>query len=207
MARKTAFVNEVILKTLNQHQQLVSPEVKKATSLDDEVTEVLQKSNISDYDKAKLYSDVLQKYLTAKEQLHPVTTPTPVITDTPSYKSLYSNESIINTVPVKYKKRAENMLRFLNENEKIKWNKNGRVVYNGEVIPGSNITDLINDQMRNRKTFKPTGASQFSTALKLMNIPTELIGNVKRLTHIPRTSSKRVVHTPSQSYRKKWITI
>ena len=140
MARKTAFVNDVILKTLNQHQQLVSPEVKKATSLDDEVSEVLQKSNISDYDKAKLYSDVLQKYLTAKEQLHPVTTPTLVITDTPSYKSLYSNESIINTVPVKYKKRAENMLRFLNENEKIKWNENGRVVYNGEVIPGSNIT-------------------------------------------------------------------
>ena len=129
----------------SKHQQLVSPKVKKATSLDDEVNEVLQKLNISDYDMAKLYSDVLQKYLTAKEQLHPITTPTPVITDTPLYKSLYSNESIINTVPVKYKKRAENMLRFLNENEKIKWNENGKVVYKGEVIPGSNITDLIND--------------------------------------------------------------
>ena len=47
MARKTAFVNDVILKTLNQHQQLVSPEVKKATSLDDEVSEGFKDSKDS----------------------------------------------------------------------------------------------------------------------------------------------------------------
>ena len=42
MARKTAFVNEMILKTPNQHQQTVPPAVQKAATLD-EVGEILNK--------------------------------------------------------------------------------------------------------------------------------------------------------------------
>ena len=69
MARKTVFVNKMILKTLNQHQQTVPPAVQKAASLDDEVGEILNRKNVNDHDKAKFYSDVLQKYLIIKEQI------------------------------------------------------------------------------------------------------------------------------------------
>ena len=41
MAQKTAFVYEMILKTLNQHQQTVPPTVEKAATLDDELGEIL----------------------------------------------------------------------------------------------------------------------------------------------------------------------
>ena len=40
MSRKTAFVNEMILKTLNQHQQTVPPTVQMAATLDAEVGEI-----------------------------------------------------------------------------------------------------------------------------------------------------------------------
>ena len=43
MALKTAFVNEIILKTLNHHQQTVPPAVQKAVTVDDEVGEILNK--------------------------------------------------------------------------------------------------------------------------------------------------------------------
>ena len=56
MARKTAFVNEMILKTLNQHQQTVPRAVHKAATLD----EILNRKNVNDHDEAKMYSDVLQ---------------------------------------------------------------------------------------------------------------------------------------------------
>ena len=47
---------------------------------------------------AKLYSDVLQKYLTAKKQITPTGNLSPVVTPiTPL--SMYSNESILETVP------------------------------------------------------------------------------------------------------------
>ena len=61
MARKTVFVNEMILKTLNQHQQTVPPTAQKAATLDDEVGKIVNRKNVNDHDKAKLYSDVLQK--------------------------------------------------------------------------------------------------------------------------------------------------
>ena len=42
MARKTAFVNEMILKTLNQQQKIFTPAVQKAAILDDEVGEIFE---------------------------------------------------------------------------------------------------------------------------------------------------------------------
>ena len=112
MSRKVAFVNDMILKTLNQHQQTVSPDVKKAANLDDDISEVLKRRDVNVYDKAKLYSQVLQQYLYAKETIHPTQAPPPVVIDTKSSPSLYSDDSIIDTVPKQYKTRAANMLRF-----------------------------------------------------------------------------------------------
>ena len=112
MSRKVAFVNDMILKRLNQHQQTVSPDVKKAANLDDDISEVLKRRDVNVYDKAKLYSQVLQQYLYAKETIHPTQAPPPVVIDTKSSPSLYSDDSIIDTVPKQYKTRAANMLRF-----------------------------------------------------------------------------------------------
>ena len=53
MARKTAFVNKMIHKTLNQHQHTVPPVIQKAVILDDEVGEILNRKNVNDHDKAK----------------------------------------------------------------------------------------------------------------------------------------------------------
>ena len=39
MTRKTAFVDVMILKTLNQHQQVIPPAVQKEASLDDEMSD------------------------------------------------------------------------------------------------------------------------------------------------------------------------
>ena len=61
MDRKTAFVNEIFLKALNQHQQPVPPAVQKAATLDDEVGEILNKKHVNNHDKAKLYSYILFK--------------------------------------------------------------------------------------------------------------------------------------------------
>ena len=102
MARMTAFVNEMIIKTLNQHQQSIPPAVQKAATLDDEVGEILNRKNVNDHDKAKLYSDVLQKYLTAKERITHTENLSPLVTQTTPL-SMYSNESILDTVPKKYK--------------------------------------------------------------------------------------------------------
>ena len=100
MAQKTAFGNEIILKTLNQHQQTVPPAVQKAATLDDEVGKISNRNNVNDHDKAKLYSNVLQIYLTAKEHITHTGNISPVVTQTTPL-SMHSNESILETVPEK----------------------------------------------------------------------------------------------------------
>ena len=59
---------------------------------------IINKKNVNDHDKDKLYSDVLQKYLTAKEQITPTGNISPVVAQITTL-SMYSNESILETVP------------------------------------------------------------------------------------------------------------
>ena len=86
----------MILKTLNQHKQTVPPTVQKAANFDDEVGEILNRKTVNDHDKAKFYSDVLQKYLTTEEQIRPTGNLSQVVTQT-SPLSMYSNKSILET--------------------------------------------------------------------------------------------------------------
>ena len=49
-----------------------------------------------------------------------------------------------------------------------------------ETIPNSNISDLVNDAMRFRKSFNPTGSKEFCEVLNKMNVPKDLVRNEKR---------------------------
>ena len=50
----------------------------------------------------------------------------------------------------------------------------------GQPIPGSNIIDLVNDVLRQRKGIEPTGLQPFAEGLRAMNIPQDFVGNKKR---------------------------
>ena len=75
----------------------------------------------------------------------------------------------------------------------------------------SNIADLINDQMRSRKTFNPRGWLPFTEALNVVNVPNDLIGNPKRLNITAgKTEADNIIRTGGggSGYRDlcKWKT-
>ena len=110
---------------------------------------------MNDHDTAKLSSDVLHKYLTAKEQIiHTEKISSLGTQSTPS--SMYSDESILEIVP----KNTRHEL-------KPHWKDNGRVLYQDREITDSNIADLINDQVRSRKIFNPPGWLPFTGQLRI----------------------------------------
>ena len=47
----------------------------------------------------------------------------------------------------------------------------------GLVLPGTHVVDLINDAIRQRKTFRAAGRDTFVEGLSHINVPRELIGN------------------------------
>ena len=83
----------------------------------------------------------------------------------------------------------------------VDWNDRGELLHEGVAIPGSNITDLVHDLVRKRKTFDPIGWRQLASQLRGSNIPMELVGNVARRQHIQKgeiTPQKRQVTTPKK---------
>lgn len=146
------------------------------TRLDRQMHDILNADFVDDRDKWLTYRQVLQKYLRKL--------PVEDETDSDFKKSetkntsepCVSDEKILETVPAKFKTRAKNLLDFARNISSIEWDDKGIVKVNGKEIKG-NITDLVNDAVRHRKTFEADGRKYFSTALRRAGIPHELVGN------------------------------
>jgi len=84
---------------------------------------------------------------------------------------------------------------------RISWNDEGIVTIDGNVVKDSNISDLINDAMRERKTTKAAGRAQFARLLRALNIPSVLVGNRELLTATDSSSSniKKLGQPPTSS--------
>ena len=78
------------------------------------------------------------------------------------------------------KRKAELLLGMIKNNNNLTWDEQGVMSYKGKRIHGSNIIDLINDAIRQRKGVEPRGWKTFSKALHESNIPQEVIGNTSR---------------------------
>ena len=62
--------------------------------------------------------------------------------------------------------QSTNYLERIKHQPNMSWNERGEFVHNEEVVKGSNITDLVNDAVRHRKTFHPHDWQEFASALR-----------------------------------------
>ncbi|KAM0726794.1 hypothetical protein ACS0PU_006955 [Formica fusca] len=80
-------------------------------------------------------------------------------------------KKILDSVPksIYTENKARALLKYLIDipasNCKISWDRRGLVTIDGTVITESNIAELINDAIRERKTFKAAGRIQFARLL------------------------------------------
>ena len=116
----------------------------------------------------------------------------------PSVESL-SDEMIVRGIPKNMKTRAQALLARLKEREDaITWDDRGQVILKGDLIPKSNISDLISDAMRSRKHFNPVGVREFYDILYEINIPKDLV-NEKRW-------SKEEEEKEEKAWISNWLT-
>ena len=64
------------------------------------------------------------------------------------------------------------------------------MIYNGKLIQGSNIVDLIYDVLKGRKSSQPIGWQHFLRVLVDSNVPETLLSNVDRRTLFKEIKSK-----------------
>jgi hypothetical protein len=205
-AKKMALVEPRLLDGMQwQQQQLQNPMGKAMSSLDGDMQEVLTRPTISPGEKVKLYHQVLQRYMNYKDQREmaaeaPVrvsmvdTSPSPLVSDgsssstvpmtlppTPSDTPAGAIErELLDSVPMHMKKKAQLLVNRIKANPQLAWTDTGELVYKDQVIANTNVSDLVNDALRRRKHFEPSGWQIFAQAMKETNVPQDLIGHRER---------------------------
>ena len=144
----------------------------------------------ADDEVVKRYGDLLGRYLLygAKRRRSPPPPPAPTAPPTaPTLPTMKkpdaTDQQVIDTVPARYKSKARRLMDLIKKKEGvIDWNRdNNRLMVRGKLISDTDITDLVNDVMRERKgVAPPIGWQTFASALKEINVPSELIGHRKR---------------------------
>jgi hypothetical protein len=146
--------------------------------LETDLQNIMQNKSHAADAKLTIYNQVLQRYnkMLQKKQA-PYTLD--IVEETPS---VYKDSTILKGIPEKQQRYANLLLTHVNQNPNIKTNSKGEMIIYGNLIHGSNITDLIHDFSRESRT-RPLaiGAEMFAKVLDRSNIPRESIGNRQRL--------------------------
>lgn len=198
------------------------PTVKSAHNIDDQLSSIMQRRDLSDYDKALFYQDTLQKYLTyhgkAKKPLQIglekqseedfASHVEDKDVDTLEKHAVQDHFNIVQQIPTSYRPRANQILEhILKFPQVISWNDQQELIFQEQTVPGSNIVDLVYDTLRSRgKGFKPTGWKEYFSGLARSNIPEYLISNTERRTMVQELKTKKTrvdVSVESSSPKKK----
>jgi len=202
--RRMVLIPEGLLDTLERKENIqTTPITKSIIRIDQKMDDILEDRTTPPDDKVSQYNQNLQRYLdvheknrafvpTVKIQQEPLPLPNdsseppqPSIPDQETTTDRLSEGEILDSVPKASKTLAKSMITRLKANqEHITWNDKGEIAVNGHEIPGSNIIDLINDQLRDRKNFDPTGWETFTESLSKINMPKYLMRNERRKSHI-----------------------
>ena len=179
-----------------------NPRQSKLQNLEEDMKNILARTDLPDDTKLALYQQSLQQYLQYDHARK--TAPMSVTVSAPSSETggdqttsgeepstaqqetdsvTGSNDltpQILESVPKTLKRKARLLMDNLKNNDVMTWNKNGELVYDGNVVKGSNIIDLVNDTLRGKKGFTPLGFQYFVRGLAQANAPESLIGNEAR---------------------------
>ena len=113
-----------------------------------------------------------------------------------------SMDTILNDISPENRDSAEKLLRRINDEGgvELNWNLRGRLIHKGNVVNGSNMSELLQRFFSKEKVKKPAGFNLFVLGL----------GNLK--IEKPKTKKKKVKKSKSMdekkmlSLKKSWIS-
>lgn len=215
------------LRFQQRHKEDTRPQAHYAMNLDKEMQEILTKDNLTEYDKAMLYMQLLNKYLgtihsrdipktqdvnTPAIQQHPpppqqqqqqqpeqadVDPPAQPVEVPPS--SPVTLKKIIENIPKYSRSRARKLASKLKEDPNFHWDSKGEITINGKVLEGSDIKQIITNASTNpRQPFTPVGLDTVLAYIRdNRHIPGDIITN-------RNWQSKLHVRDPPRTPLSRW---
>lgn len=132
---------------------------------------ILNNDSLSEQQKVQEYNNALSKYQNLKS-----TTIQPTISEPVNLTSETSAYNPLTGIAVRYKNKANELLKLLQQNTDLKFMDNGEISINNERLAGTNISDLLNTSVNPiiKKDTIP-GWNKFREVLIKGNIPRSLI--------------------------------
>lgn len=199
------YAEKMFLIPQNQLDKIRSGETRESiqqvveNDLDKAIRKILQRSDLGIDEKAKLYSNILQRFLilvrkgdmdntgitlTLPHQENP-----PVDGQTPAHAPVQTHDDgqdeimneVLNNVPQKSFKNIKYILnKMSNARHLTSWNESGEFILKGRVISGSHMLDLIRCITAPkiiRQDRRPIGWNEFLEGFAALNIPYSTITN------------------------------
>ena len=192
-----SYVKKMMLidPTQYSHQPVPDGLGSSISSLDQTIQNILNNKVDGDdeYTKAQRYSQALQRYLTltdkyrnrplGKVEITSQDSPTETTSSIePAPKDKSGVRSVLHhTLPTSFHKKGDALLNHLESLPGVRWDDQLRLIVDDKTVAESNLVDLIDDLVRDRKTAKaPKGWGELARALKRSNVPKALIHNSSR---------------------------
>lgn len=170
-----------------------NPQISTTASLQRDLSSVMSKDDISEAEKSQLFGQTLHKFQTAhRKALNETKLSLPPLSTESEMKI---NQRVLDSVPTTMRKKARLLLSMLQDNPNMSWNEDGTVRLYGKPVSGSNIIDLVNDVLRQRKGIDPRGWQPFAEGLRDANVPQDFVGNKKRWEFMHRKKDTPVSPT------------
>jgi hypothetical protein len=159
--------------------------LKKLGSLDSEISDILN-DEMPDDVKAKHYLKALHGYRYANQPAAPQ-----------SVRLNDDDDAILNTVQPESRIKAKRLLKHIKPT--VRWSDDGELVADSELIPDSNIAELLGEASKKDSTDQPIGWVEFADALKETDTPDHFITNERlaRYLRSKRRYRKRPKASPS----------
>jgi hypothetical protein len=146
-----------------RNQEPGAPRLNQLATLDQQMQAILNDTSLSPNERLSKYQQTFQRYQTMQntqvQQHQPILAPT------------IPDEEILATIPKQAKNKARMLLDHVQKHtDIIKWAPDGRLMYDGHIIEGSNKTDLIHHSTRKLRSRVP-GLAEFNSLLKKTNAP------------------------------------
>jgi hypothetical protein len=214
--QKMALVPHELLSTLDEAREKAirrSPAMAQTLNVDAQMKRTLDgDAPLGDDERATKYAQLLRRYRAFSEQ-SAKRTPIPVQVMTtsetgsqdskPSPPPMPLEGEVLESVPKVMAHKAALLLQRLKNNPDVQWDDAGQLIFKGVKVKYTNIVDLVNDVLRQRKTSaSPMGWQMFAQALALDNVPYELVGNAKRRQYMLDQTRKHL-STPRTPKTKK----
>ena len=158
----------------------------------------MRKMILIPYDK---YERLLSGQVSQPKPVNTTDTYTEQVTiHSPQQDNCHSNtqesttEDLLSSLPLPLRSRAGVILNHLTKHTNLQWNDKGEITISGQLLKGSNITDLIKIQLKDYKSFHPVGAEVFSQLIQESNVPQSVLTQARRC----QIGSGKTPHPPGK---------